>query len=105
MEKVIVLLTFLYESTVCWRLSVQWLSSQSFARIKKWLDHAKSSPNLTVIAGGNCDDSKGYFVEPTIIETKDPQDAIMNEVNHPHPTLPKMPTSLDPNLLIERLIL
>lgn len=53
---------------------------QSFARIKKWLDHAKSSPSLKVIAGGNCDDSKGYFVEPTIVETTDPQDAIMNEV-------------------------
>ncbi|KAL2091104.1 hypothetical protein ACEWY4_013367 [Coilia grayii] len=55
------------------------IDDKSFARIKKWLDHAKSSPNLSIVAGGNCDDSKGYFVEPTIIETKDPQDAIMNE--------------------------
>ncbi|XP_064160717.1 delta-1-pyrroline-5-carboxylate dehydrogenase, mitochondrial isoform X2 [Anguilla rostrata] len=55
------------------------IDDKSFARISKWLDHAKSSPNLTVIAGGNCDSSKGYFVEPTIIETKDPRDAIMNE--------------------------
>lgn len=55
------------------------IDDKSFARIKKWLDHAKSSPNLTVVAGGKCDDSKGYFVEPTIIETKDPQDPIMNE--------------------------
>lgn len=55
------------------------IDHKSFDRIKKWLDHAKSSPNLNVIAGGNCDDKKGYFVEPTIIETKDPQDAIMNE--------------------------
>lgn len=55
------------------------IDDKSFARIKKWLDHAKSSPSLNVIAGGNCDNRKGYFVEPTIIETKDPQDAIMNE--------------------------
>ncbi|XP_076124317.1 delta-1-pyrroline-5-carboxylate dehydrogenase, mitochondrial [Alosa pseudoharengus] len=55
------------------------IDDKSFARIKKWLDHAKSSPNLTVIAGGKCDDSKGYFVEPTIVETKDPKDAIMCE--------------------------
>ncbi|XP_036387495.1 delta-1-pyrroline-5-carboxylate dehydrogenase, mitochondrial [Megalops cyprinoides] len=55
------------------------IDDKSFARIKKWLNHAKSSPNLKVIAGGNCDDSKGYFVEPTIVETKDPRDAIMNE--------------------------
>ncbi|TMS01397.1 Delta-1-pyrroline-5-carboxylate dehydrogenase, mitochondrial [Larimichthys crocea] len=55
------------------------IDDKSFARIKKWLDHAKSSPNLKVIAGGNCDDTKGYFVEPTIIESTDPQDAIMSE--------------------------
>ncbi|XP_033986471.1 delta-1-pyrroline-5-carboxylate dehydrogenase, mitochondrial [Trematomus bernacchii] len=55
------------------------IDDKSFARIKKWLDHAKSSPNLKVIAGGNYDDSKGYFVEPTIIQTSDPKDAIMSE--------------------------
>ncbi|XP_054472842.1 delta-1-pyrroline-5-carboxylate dehydrogenase, mitochondrial [Anoplopoma fimbria] len=55
------------------------IDDKSFARIKKYLDHAKSSSSLKVIAGGNCDDSKGYFVEPTIIETTDPRDAIMSE--------------------------
>uniref|UniRef100_A0AAR2LA60 Delta-1-pyrroline-5-carboxylate dehydrogenase, mitochondrial n=1 Tax=Pygocentrus nattereri TaxID=42514 RepID=A0AAR2LA60_PYGNA len=55
------------------------IDDKSFARIKGWLSHAKASPSLTVIAGGNCDDKKGYYVEPTIIETKDPQDKIMNE--------------------------
>ena len=55
---------------------------QSFARIKKWLDHARSSADLTVIAGGNCDDRKGYFVEPTIIQVKDPRDPLMNEVRN-----------------------
>ncbi|KAM4741364.1 delta-1-pyrroline-5-carboxylate dehydrogenase, mitochondrial [Anableps anableps] len=55
------------------------IDDKSFARIKRWLDHAKSSPNLSIIAGGNCDDRKGYFVEPTIIVTKDPQDPIMSE--------------------------
>uniref|UniRef100_A0A7N6AUF7 Multifunctional fusion protein n=1 Tax=Anabas testudineus TaxID=64144 RepID=A0A7N6AUF7_ANATE len=55
------------------------IDDKSFARIKKWLDHAKSSPNLKIIAGGKCDDKTGYFVEPTIVETTDPRDAIMNE--------------------------
>lgn len=53
---------------------------QSFSRIRKWLEHAHSSPSLTVLAGGQCDDSVGYFVEPCIIESKDPQDPIMKEV-------------------------
>ncbi|XP_058488473.1 delta-1-pyrroline-5-carboxylate dehydrogenase, mitochondrial [Solea solea] len=55
------------------------IDDKSFGRIKKWLDYAKSSPSLTIVAGGHCDDSKGYFVEPTIIETSDPQDDIMKE--------------------------
>ncbi|XP_030229892.1 delta-1-pyrroline-5-carboxylate dehydrogenase, mitochondrial [Gadus morhua] len=55
------------------------IDEKSFARIKKWLDHARSSVDLTVIAGGNCDDRKGYFVEPTIIQVKDPRDPLMSE--------------------------
>uniref|UniRef100_A0A8C2XF94 Multifunctional fusion protein n=1 Tax=Cyclopterus lumpus TaxID=8103 RepID=A0A8C2XF94_CYCLU len=55
------------------------IDDKSFARIKKWLDRAKTSSTLKVVAGGNYDDSKGYFVEPTIIETTDPRDAIMSE--------------------------
>lgn len=53
---------------------------QSFARIKKWLEHVRSSPSLTILAGGKCDDSVGYFVEPCIVESKDPQEPIMKEV-------------------------
>ncbi|XP_007537338.1 delta-1-pyrroline-5-carboxylate dehydrogenase, mitochondrial [Erinaceus europaeus] len=55
------------------------IDAKSFGRIKKWLEHAHSSPNLTVLAGGKCDDSVGYFVEPSIIESKDPRDPIMKE--------------------------
>lgn len=55
------------------------IDDKSFARIKKWLDHAKTSSTLKVVAGGNYDDSKGYYVEPTIIETSDPLDPIMSE--------------------------
>ncbi|GCC32700.1 hypothetical protein chiPu_0011164 [Chiloscyllium punctatum] len=55
------------------------IDNKSFARIKKWIEHAQSSPNLTIISGGKYDDNIGYFVEPSIIETKDPQDPIMKE--------------------------
>ncbi|XP_049590300.1 delta-1-pyrroline-5-carboxylate dehydrogenase, mitochondrial [Syngnathus scovelli] len=53
------------------------IDHKAFSRIKKCLDDAKLSPELEVIAGGNCDDSKGYFVEPTIITSKEPQHPIM----------------------------
>ncbi|XP_005986123.1 delta-1-pyrroline-5-carboxylate dehydrogenase, mitochondrial isoform X1 [Latimeria chalumnae] len=55
------------------------IDDKSFARIKKWLERARSSPNLTILAGGKCDDKVGYFVEPSIVETKDPLDPIMKE--------------------------
>uniref|UniRef100_A0A8B9J0U1 Multifunctional fusion protein n=1 Tax=Amazona collaria TaxID=241587 RepID=A0A8B9J0U1_9PSIT len=55
------------------------IDDKSFARIKKWIEHAKKSPNLTILAGGGCDDSVGYFIEPCIVESKDPQDPIMKE--------------------------
>lgn len=32
-----------------------------------------------MIGGGKCDDSKGFFIEPTIVQTTDPLDKIMCE--------------------------
>ncbi|NTV04393.1 aldehyde dehydrogenase family protein, partial [bacterium] len=32
-----------------------------------------------IIAGGGCDDSKGWFIEPTVIEAKDPDFVTMRE--------------------------
>lgn len=52
---------------------------QSFSRIRKLLEHC-SSPSSPFLAGGQCDDSVGYFVEPCIVETKGLQDPIMKEV-------------------------
>ncbi|XP_025909357.1 delta-1-pyrroline-5-carboxylate dehydrogenase, mitochondrial [Nothoprocta perdicaria] len=55
------------------------IDDKAFARIKRWLEHARTSANLTVLAGGGCDDSVGYFVEPCIVESSDPRDPIMKE--------------------------
>lgn len=55
------------------------IDDKAFSRIKSYIDHAKSSSSLEIIAGGKCDDSKGYFIESTIVETKDPKDKIMTE--------------------------
>ena len=50
-----------------------------FFRISGYIDHAKSSPNTTIVAGGKYDDSVGYFVEPTVVHTTDPTDRIFKE--------------------------
>src|SRR5690554_4853879 len=44
----------------------------SFDKLAKYIDQAKKDKNATVIAGGNYDKSKGYFIEPTVIVTTDP---------------------------------
>ncbi len=53
------------------------IDKKAFTRIKGYLDDAKTS--ATIVAGGNCDDSKGWFVEPTIVETQDPKHRMLCE--------------------------
>ena len=48
------------------------INEQSFDKLSKAIDEAKNDPQLEIIAGGNYDKSDGYFIEPTIIVTKDP---------------------------------
>jgi len=55
------------------------IDRRSFNRIKQYLEYAKSSPDSEVLFGGKCDDSTGYFVEPTAILTSDPMFKTMVE--------------------------
>lgn len=48
------------------------IDQNSFNNIKTYLDYAKSSDDAEIIIGGGCDDSVGYFVEPTVILAKTP---------------------------------
>lgn len=45
----------------------------SFDKLAAYIDQAKKDASTTIIAGGNYDKSKGYFIEPTVIETTDPK--------------------------------
>tara|TARA_R110000868_G_scaffold30589_7_gene112975 strand:+ start:5646 stop:7274 length:1629 start_codon:yes stop_codon:yes gene_type:complete len=45
----------------------------SFDKLAKYIDQAKADDTAEVIAGGNYDKSKGYFIEPTVIVTTDPK--------------------------------
>ncbi len=51
----------------------------SFNKIKSYIDFAKNSEEAEVIVGGNCDDTVGYFIEPTIIFTSNPNFKTMEE--------------------------
>jgi len=49
------------------------IDEASFDNIKSYIDFAKEASDAEIIFGGKCDKSVGYFVEPTIIETTNPQ--------------------------------
>lgn len=49
------------------------IHESSFDKLAKYIDAAKKDKNVEIIAGGNYDKSKGYFIEPTVIVTKDPK--------------------------------
>ena len=45
----------------------------SFDKLAGYIDRAKADAGVEVIAGGNYDKSKGYFIEPTVLLTEDPK--------------------------------
>ena len=51
----------------------------AFATQKEAIDEARSTKGAEIVAGGGYDDSEGYFVEPTVIATDDPQFRTMRE--------------------------
>ncbi|MBD2715978.1 L-glutamate gamma-semialdehyde dehydrogenase [Microvirga sp. STR05] len=55
------------------------IDEKSFDKLAKYIDGAKADPNAEIVAGGGYDKSKGYFIEPTVIVTKDPKYVTMCE--------------------------
>ncbi len=50
------------------------IDERAFAKHKAAIDRAHATSHLEVIAGGTYDDSEGWFVRPTIVESSDPTD-------------------------------
>lgn len=55
------------------------IDEKSFDKLKKYIDDARASSDVEIIVGGTCDKSKGYFIEPTVLEAKDPRYQTMCE--------------------------
>ncbi len=55
------------------------IDEKSFDNITRYIDNAAKDPNAKIIAGGKYDKGKGYFIEPTVIEAKDPKYVSMCE--------------------------
>lgn len=55
------------------------IDEKSFDKIARYIDTAKKDKKAKIIAGGGYDKSNGYFIEPTVIEAKDPKYVTMCE--------------------------
>jgi 1-pyrroline-5-carboxylate dehydrogenase len=51
----------------------------SFENIKGYIDFAKRTDDARILAGGGTDDSKGWFVEPTVVLAKSPDLKLLRE--------------------------
>lgn len=48
------------------------IDEKAFDKLSGYIDKAKNDPNIELIAGGTYDKSTGYFIEPTVLLSKDP---------------------------------
>jgi 1-pyrroline-5-carboxylate dehydrogenase len=55
------------------------IDEKSFDKIKAYIDNAKKDKKAEIWVGGKCDKREGYFIQPTIIEAKDPNYVTMCE--------------------------
>jgi 1-pyrroline-5-carboxylate dehydrogenase len=55
------------------------IDEKAFDKITSYIADAKKSSDVEIIAGGNYDKSKGYFIEPTVLLAKNPQYVTMCE--------------------------
>lgn len=55
------------------------IDEKAFNSITKYIDGAKKDKKSSILAGGNYSKKTGYFIEPTVIETKDPKYTTMCE--------------------------
>jgi 1-pyrroline-5-carboxylate dehydrogenase len=55
------------------------IDEKSFDKNASYLEYIKSASDAEIIIGGNCDKTKGYFVEPTLVVTTNPKFRTMCE--------------------------
>jgi 1-pyrroline-5-carboxylate dehydrogenase len=51
----------------------------AFETIRGYIEHAKKAAEAEILHGGGCDSEKGWFIEPTVVLTTDPDFKLMRE--------------------------
>lgn len=55
------------------------IDEKSFDKLKKYIDNAKKDRKAKILVGGHCSKKEGFFIEPTVIEVRDPKYVTMCE--------------------------
>jgi 1-pyrroline-5-carboxylate dehydrogenase len=55
------------------------IDERSFDKIAEYINNARNTPDASILVGGDTDKTRGYFIQPTIIEAKDPKYVSMCE--------------------------
>jgi 1-pyrroline-5-carboxylate dehydrogenase len=51
----------------------------AYKTITEYIDFARNDPNMDIVCGGTYDDREGYFIQPTVVQSKDPRSKLMCE--------------------------
>jgi len=55
------------------------IDEPAFDKTMEYIEHAKASSDAEILTGGKGDKSQGYFIQPTVVVTKDPRFKLMQE--------------------------
>ncbi len=55
------------------------IDKAAYDRIMGYINKARNTPDAEILFGGNGDDSRGYFIDPTVILARDPHFVTMEE--------------------------
>ncbi len=55
------------------------IDKAAFTSITSYIEFARNASDAKIIMGGKYDDSKGYFIEPTVVQTTNPKFRLMEE--------------------------
>ena len=55
------------------------IDQRSYTKLEGYIAQARKDRGVTILAGGGCNDSQGWFVEPTLIQVRDPKYRTMCE--------------------------
>jgi 1-pyrroline-5-carboxylate dehydrogenase len=55
------------------------IDAGAYRDIKRFIDHARRSSDARILIGGGCNNRKGYFIEPTVVQARTPRLKLMRE--------------------------